>query len=160
MTNLIWNMENVSVRLFRDSPPALKGEDPRMMWGEIAPTVRDEPRASFPARLITVQSSLQSAGEEKAEKRRPESQADWGSLLANNAAKASRALGVFSVRFFNHSRGASNGERAAFAFLPRGFLALRVCRNCSCSGESFLINFAFINLPSNSLDRKSTRLNS
>jgi len=66
-------MKNVSVRLFRDSLPALKGEDPRMMWGEIAPTVCDELRASFPARLITVQSSLQSAGEEKAEKRRPES---------------------------------------------------------------------------------------
>jgi hypothetical protein len=35
--------------------------------------------------------------------------------------------------------------------LLRGFLALRVCRNCSCRGESFLINLAFINLPSYSL---------
>ena len=75
--------------------------------------------------------------------------------MENNAAKASRALGVFSPRFFNHSRGASKGERAAFAFLPRGFLVLRVCRNCSCKGESFLINLAFINLPSNSLVQKN-----
>jgi hypothetical protein len=135
---------NEYLRSFQNLRPALVGEV-RLMWRD-GPTVRDERRASIPARLITVQSSSQSAGKEKAEKRTPESQADWGSLLENNAAKASRALGVFSVRFFNHSRGASNGERAAFAFLPRGFLALRVCRNCSCNGESFLINFAFINL--------------
>jgi len=75
--------------------------------------------------------------------------------LENNAAKASRALGVFSLRFFNHSRGASKGERAAFGLLPRGFLALRACRNCSCRGESFLINLAFINLPSNSLVQRN-----
>jgi hypothetical protein len=72
--------------------------------------------------------------------------------LENNAAKASRAVVAFSLRFFNHSAVVTKGERAAlFDFLPRGFLALRVCRNCSCSGESFLINLAFINLPSNCL---------
>src|SRR5262249_29901769 len=43
----------------------------------------------------------------------------------------------------------SKGVRAVFDFLPRGFLALRACRNCSCRGESFLINLAFINLLSN-----------
>jgi hypothetical protein len=75
--------------------------------------------------------------------------------LENNAAKASRAPDVLSPRFFNHSRGASKGERAAFDFLLRGFRALRVCRNCSWSGESFLINFAFINLPSNSFVPKN-----
>jgi hypothetical protein len=71
--------------------------------------------------------------------------------LGNNAAKASRAVEAFSLRFFNHSAVVSKGERAAFNFLPRGFLAFRECRNCSCRGESFLINLAFINLPSNCL---------
>src|SRR5215510_16401507 len=82
-------------------------------------------------------------------------QADWGSLSENSAANASRAPDVLALRFFNHSRGASNGERAAFAFLPHGFLDLRACRNCSCIGESFLINLAFINLPSNRLVQKN-----
>jgi hypothetical protein len=72
--------------------------------------------------------------------------------LENNAANASRAVEAFSLRFFNHSAVVSKGDRTAlFDFLPRGFLALRVCRICSCSGESFLINFAFITLPSNCL---------
>jgi hypothetical protein len=75
--------------------------------------------------------------------------------LGNNAAKASRAPEAFSLRFFSHSAVVSKGARAAFDFLPRGFLALRGCRNCSCRGESFLINFAFINLPSNSLVQRN-----
>ncbi len=84
-------------------------------------------------------------------KRVTERQADCGSPSEKSAAKASRALEASAPRFFSHSAVTSKGERGAAGFLPRGFLVLRACRNCSCNGESFLINLAFfiIYSPSN-----------
>lgn len=71
------------------------------------------------------------------------SQADWGSVFEKRDANASLALDDSSRRFFSQSVVISNAVRAPLFFL-RSFLFLRVCFNCSCKGESFLISFAFI----------------